>query len=115
RLTQDLKRQDVLDKVQTAAATAGEIADELQGADVLPVNPKDDGVTSDIFTIKTLAQDQAAILDALLPEFADVTETEPALEFEGSGERLARNAPVYRIIDGTLGSDIDRPEYQDDV
>jgi SecD/SecF fusion protein len=115
QLTQDMKRQDVMDRVRQAAAGAADLKDELEGADVLPVDPKADGVTSDTFTIKTLATDQQAILEALMPKFEGLTVSEPAMAFEGSDATTLRDAPVYRVIEGNLGKDIGRAEYQNEI
>jgi SecD/SecF fusion protein len=114
KLTKDLKRQDVLDRVQTAARQAPPLR-ELETASVLPVDPQDDGVTSSTFSIKTLAQDKDAVMNRLVPAFQDVTEIEPAISFRGEHARNLREAPVHRVVEGVLGKDIDRPQYGDDV
>ncbi len=90
---------------------------QLATAEILPVNPQSDGVTSDRFTIKTLLSDQAILLDALTSEFEDVLDVKPAYSFAGSalGERGADAAPVYAILSPRLEAAIDDPRFAMDV
>jgi SecD/SecF fusion protein len=115
RLT--MMRQDVQDRV---LALAGEnpsdpLFELSRGTDVLPLNPRDDGVTSDEFKIKTLVTDQEALQGALQAAFEDVLDTRPPLRFAGSGARDLRRAPVHPISNRALGEAIGRPEYRDDI
>jgi SecD/SecF fusion protein len=115
RLT--MSRQDVQDRVMALAG--GDPADPLfdlsRGTDVLPLNPRDDGVTSHEFKIKTLVTDQEELQGALATAFADVLDTRPPLRFAGSGAERAREAPVHAIANRTLGEVIGRPQYRDDI
>lgn len=90
---------------------------QLATAEVLPVNPRSDGVTSDRFTIKTLLADQTLLLDALTSEFEDVLDVKPAYAFAGSalGEDGAATAPVYAILSPRLEAAVDDPRFAMDV
>lgn len=112
-----LKRQDVQDKVVAIGEAAGPGDDlaNFRQADILPENPQSDGVTSDQFKIRTLAQDQQAVVRSLVAAFSDYIEIQPALTFNDLEARDVREAPVYRVISGTLGEDIDRPKFRDDI
>jgi SecD/SecF fusion protein len=57
---------------------------ELATGEVLPVNPQSDGVTSDKFRFRSLADKSDIVLAALQNAFKDVIQTEPALSFTGS-------------------------------
>jgi SecD/SecF fusion protein len=83
----------------------------LAAAEVLPQNPRLDGVTSDEFKIRTVATEVDLIKAAVLGEFKDVLETQPALAFthfeEPDGRKL-KNLAVFPIISDDLGEDISR-------
>jgi SecD/SecF fusion protein len=98
-----------------SAAPEGSQLRELRTAEVFPINPRADGVTSDRFTIKTLATDADAVTEAIVNEFADKLETKPPLEFVGAGEKELRRAPVFEVDRATLGDNINRPQVQDNV
>ncbi|MFM9994577.1 MAG: protein translocase subunit SecD [Phycisphaerales bacterium] len=107
-----VKRQDVADKVAQAAGD-NPVLRELRTAEVIVVKPRSDGVTSDTFRIKSLVTDARAMQEAIGRAFEGQLGTQPQLTFD----RAARpqEAPTYPIIGGTLGENIDRPEYRDDV
>jgi SecD/SecF fusion protein len=66
---------------------------ELAAGEVLPVNPQSDGVTSDKFRFRSLADQADIVLAALQNAFKDVIQTEPALTFTGSeSDNLPRTA-----------------------
>ncbi|MEX2219305.1 MAG: protein translocase subunit SecD [Phycisphaerales bacterium] len=117
KLKQPLTRPEAAKLVASAGAGApqGSQLALLRTADVLPVNPAADGVTSDTFMIKTLATEQGPVLEAVMGAFAPYTEAQPALRFRGSDTRDLASAPVFRIVSGTLGDEIDRPQYREDV
>src|SRR5262247_3934849 len=63
--------------------------DLLSDGEVLPVNPRSDGVTSDKCRFRSLATNANDVLTALQDAFRDVIQTEPALAFAGSESELA--------------------------
>lgn len=112
-----LTRQQVEDKVKQIAESAapGDEVRKLAEAEILPVNPKDDGVTSSRFQIKTFEIEERAVLEAITSKFADVIESRAKLSFQGLQETDWRKAPVYKVLVPQLGEDIDRPSIRDDV
>lgn len=119
RLT--MTRREVQDRVMEIADQADDesVLKILRTADVLPVDPQADGITSDRFKIKTVIEDQNVVKAAITSHFADMLEEKAALAFKGyeGGDVLPplRDAPVYRVLTGNLGEVIDRPEYRNDV
>ncbi|MCA9272444.1 MAG: protein translocase subunit SecD [Phycisphaerales bacterium] len=87
----------------------------LSNAEVLPINPEDDGVTSSTFRIKTLATNAETIAGLINAEFADVLPSKPRLSFAGSDNTDLRLAPVYPITRPRLGDNIERPTVLADV
>jgi SecD/SecF fusion protein len=87
----------------------------LRNADAVAINPEQDGFTSNWFKIKTTITDQNLVLDAIVDRFAPVIDSKPALEFVGSDATSVEDAPVYPIVDGSLGANIDRPDVKNDV
>ncbi len=113
-----LTRQDVADRVVGVAETApdGSQLKLLEQADIVPLDPEDDGVTSDTFQIKTLATNSDEVQDALANAFQDVLDVQAALTFDQADISEARLAPVYPITGPTpLGSHIGRPQYRDEI
>lgn len=113
-----LTRQDVQDRVLEIAEEAplGSQLKLLEQADIVPLDPADDGVTSEKFQIKTLATNSGEVQDALTEAFADVLDVQASLDFEQSDVQDARRAPVYPISSpAPLGSHIGKPEYRDEV
>jgi SecD/SecF fusion protein len=110
-------RRDVEERVRAIGATApaGSALQVFNDAEILPVNPRSDGVTSDHFQIKTRVGEDKQILAALVSAFSDLVESQPALRFVGSGLEDARRAPVYKILSDSLGENIDRPDIRDNV
>jgi SecD/SecF fusion protein len=113
----ELKRQDIEDRIKKIATSAapGDSLRSLSESEILPINPRDDGVTSNRFEIKTFKIDEREVSEAITREFADVIESRPALGFAGRGEADVKRAPVYKVLSNVLGENIDRPEYRDDV
>lgn len=113
----EMQRPDVAQAVTSigTAAPEGSQLRLLTSAEVFPINPREDGVTSDRFTIKTLATDAEAVTQAIVEAFADKLETKPPLEFVGAGVTDIRRAPVYDLDRGTLGDNIDQPSVRDNV
>ncbi len=88
----------------------------LLDAEVVPINPGPDGVTSDRFTIRTVATDEEAIRDAVVDAYGDIVESRPALEFAGSEiETVEAGAPVFPVVEPMLGANIRRPEVSNNV
>lgn len=115
RLT--MKRIEVSDAVTGIGRQAPEGSQLrlLTGAEVFPINPQDDGVTSDRFTIKTLATDADAVTQAIVGVFADKLETKPPLEFRAAEVQDVRRAPVFDFDRPTLGDNIDMPTIRDNM
>lgn len=112
-----LTRPEVKKKIEEAARSAEPQSTlrQLETAEVVVVNPENDKVTSDTFSIKTTATDQKAVQDALIGVFSNVVDAEPKLAFKDSGVADARSAPTYPIVDPVLGKDIDRPGVTNSV
>tara|TARA_A100000171_G_scaffold51212_2_gene64850 strand:+ start:10217 stop:13702 length:3486 start_codon:yes stop_codon:yes gene_type:complete len=87
----------------------------LRNAEVLPINPEDDGLTADTFNIKTTATNKNDVADAIVNAFRDMIDVPPALQFEGSDLLEASAAPTYPIIDQRLGDNIKRTEFLNNV
>ncbi|UYV11485.1 MAG: protein translocase subunit SecD [Phycisphaera sp.] len=115
---QKLARPEVLERVMEVAEAApqGSELALLEQADIVPLDPDDDGVTSDTFQIKTLATNADDVQDALARAFEDVLDVQAAVSFAQSDETDARRAPVYPISSPTpLGTHIGQPQYRDEV
>jgi len=87
----------------------------LRNAEVIPVNPQGDGVTSDTFNIKTTATNRDDIGRAVTAAFKEMLDVPPPLEFVSSEVEDFNNAPVYPIIKDRLGENIARPSLRNDV
>ncbi|MDF1869750.1 MAG: protein translocase subunit SecD [Phycisphaerales bacterium] len=87
----------------------------LRAAEIIPVNPESDGITSDKFIIKTFATDRQAVGNAISAEFQDLLEAPPALTFRYSQADKSSGASVYPILSGRLGDNIARPEYRNSI
>ncbi len=114
RLT--LTRQDVQDRLASLGRDDAASA-ALQGAQILPINPAADGVTSDTFQIKVVgdAVSQSAVLAAVVDRFGDVIENVPPLRFAGDTIADAAEAPVFPVLENRLGPVIGRPALGGDV
>lgn len=112
-----MKREDVYGTVTSLGKDAPEGSQLrlLTGAEVFPINPDEDGVTSDRFTIKTLATDADSVTQAIVSAFSDKLETKPPLEFKGAEIQDVRRAPVYDFDRATLGDNIDIPSVRDNM
>ncbi|MFI4871379.1 MAG: protein translocase subunit SecF, partial [Phycisphaerales bacterium JB061] len=112
-----LTRPEVAERVAKIAEDSSE-TDETQllaTAEVLPIDPEDDGITSSTFRIKTLATNAETIAGLINAEFADVLPSKPRLEFDASDNSDLRLAPVYPITRPRLGDNIERPGVLADV
>jgi SecD/SecF fusion protein len=88
----------------------------MRVAEILPLDPQADGVTSDRFQIKTLATESRLVLDAVIEALGDRIDALPALTFAGdeSGD-LTATAPVFPITQAQLGANIGEPGVVEDV
>ena len=109
-------RQDMVDIVHSLGEDAdpGSQLAMLRNAEIVPVNPQSDGVTSDQFVIKTTATDQGAIVDSIVRAMSDLIDTRPPLQFDAMDHKTLDGAPVYRMVDARLGENIGRPEIRND-
>lgn len=114
-----LTRRAVMEKVVDLSEQFGPEDDlrALGSADVLPVDPDADGVSSDRFMIKTTVTDSQKVVDELAIAFRDMIDTRPPLEFDHTDVNEIRLAPVYPLLSvtGVLGEDIGRPSVRDKV
>jgi len=110
-------RQDIADVLNAYIEDAppDSPAITLRNAEVLPLSPEADGVTSDQFRIQAVADDPDAVSQEIVTALADLIETRPPLRFEGWDIERVEDAPVYKILDANLGEDIGRPEVANDV
>ncbi len=107
-------RAEVEEKVHSLADD-DPVLEPLRNAEVIPVNPREDGVTSDTFIIKTTATNREDIGRAITSVFQDHLDVPPPLEFEFSEISDVDSAPVFPIIEDRLGANIARPEIRNDV
>ncbi|MEO1584628.1 MAG: protein translocase subunit SecD [Planctomycetota bacterium] len=116
-----LARPDVKDRIDAIAEAAPEASPlkNLASADILPVNPAADGITSSTFRIKTLENSpdaQTALSTAIQEAFKDVLPTKPPLSFVGDQATRALDAPLFPILgEATLGELISRPALRSDI
>jgi SecD/SecF fusion protein len=112
-----MSRREIEQRVQAIGAEAprGHDLAYMRTATILPLNPREDGVTSDTFVIRTLAQNQQLVTSNILTALSDVVEAQPALLFRGVEMREHRLAPVAPVISGVLGDDAGRGEFRDDI
>jgi SecD/SecF fusion protein len=105
-----MTRQEVQQRVAAIGTQAAQDSPlrELVNAEVLPIDPQADGVTSDRFTIKTILTDGDKVRETLVGAFSDVMELAPALAFKGSDADSVNAAPVYRIVSPDLGTNLGR-------
>jgi len=106
-------RADVIEQVQALGEDV--TLEPLRSAEVTPVNPQSDGVTSDTFIIKTTATNRNDIGTAITRTFQDYLDVPPPLEFEYSLATKSADAPVYPVLEDRLGDVIARPDYRNDV
>jgi len=114
-----LSRKTVEEKVHEIADNAASNSSlvDLRTAEILPLDPQPDGVTSDQFMIKSVVVDEQAVRDSLMRAFADYLDSQPPLTFSGIEAENLQDAPVYPLVHprGLLGPDIGKPQYLDDV
>ena len=110
-------RQDIVDLIHPIGENAkpGSPLIPLRNAEVIPINPQADGVTSDQFTIRTTATEQRPVVDSIVRAMAGLIDTRPPLRFDSMDARAITDAPVHRLIDSRLGEDIGLPDVRTDV
>ncbi len=119
----EMTRREVDERVKAIVASDKVPAalQPLRNAEIIPLNPKADGVTAEKFDIKVgpppagSIPDPDAIPEAIKTAFADVMDVKPALTFTGSDLVEAVRAPVYPIERPVLGDNIDRPAVREQV
>jgi SecD/SecF fusion protein len=121
-LSQDGERQirtrrEIEERIQAVGAEAARGHDlaYLRTATILPLNPQADGVSSDTFVIRTLAENQQLVTSSVLTALSDIVEAQPALMLRGIAAREHRAAPVAPVVSGVLGDDLGRSEFRDDI
>ncbi len=92
---------------QLATAGKDDQLDKLAAAEVVPVNPQSDGVTSDKFRVRSLADQSQVVLSSLQRVFDDVLASEPELVFTNSA---MNDAPptAYPLLRATATESINR-------
>ncbi len=102
RLT--MTRREVEERVRAIAGDPRDLElGMVRESEVLPINPRGDGVTSDKFKIKSTATDPKIVLSAVRSTFADVIDVEPELAYKGAEHEKIETAPVYRVTADRLG------------
>ncbi|GJM19854.1 MAG: hypothetical protein DHS20C14_20670 [Phycisphaeraceae bacterium] len=130
-VTMPFRAVDASDPDTRLTATRSEVADlihaigdglgdedplqPLRTADILPINPLDDGVTSSTFQVKTYATDSQAVLRAVIDALSEYADGRPAISFARSDQPDAELAPVYPIESRRLGENVNRPDLRGDV
>jgi SecD/SecF fusion protein len=111
-----MTRAEVEERVNQIGEQApeGDELAQLRSAEVFPIDPLDDGVSSDQFMIKTVATNARAVTDAITTAFRDKLRTQEELGFEGVGAPDA-TAPIYAIEQAVLGANINLAGVQNDV
>lgn len=114
-----LTRKEVEERIKNVAVNArGPLAAavaDLRNAEVVPIDPREDGVTSDRFIVRTTITDESALREVIVEAYGDVVESKPAIRFNGSDVTDIAGAPVYPVAEPTLGANFGRPEITNDV
>lgn len=112
-------REDIAGQISSFVSerdpSSGDPLADLRTAEVLPLSPEPDGVTSHQFRIQAVADDPDVISNAIIQALSDLIDTRPPLTFQGAFIEGASDAPVYRVLGGPLGESIDRPQVRNDV
>ncbi len=117
QFTQVVSRQEVADRLDASAAEAAKaleanpddveakVLSEFNGSltSIVPVDPEADGVRSDEFELRTVLTEDGILGAAVTRIFADMLDTRPKLEFNGSEAGDQASAPVFNIADNDLG------------
>jgi len=106
-------RAEVEDKVH--ALSDDPTLEPLRNADIIPVNPQADGVTSDTFVIKTTSTNRDELGRAVTNSFREMLDVAPPLDFVDSTIEIASDGPVYPVIKDQLGENISQPALRNDI
>jgi SecD/SecF fusion protein len=88
---------------------------DLTNAEVVAVNPRADGITSERFQVKTSISDADLVQTEIVSVFDDVVDSQPALSFTGVENESRRAALVFPVLDPSLGANFDNELYTNDV
>jgi SecD/SecF fusion protein len=101
-----------------------QVIQELRNAEIVAINPQGDGVTSNRFRLKTTLGanesgeseniERLVVEQAVVTAFGDLVAQEPPLEFDGDKAAID-DAPVYPLLQATLGDNINDRSVLDDV
>ncbi|MBO6513638.1 MAG: protein translocase subunit SecD [Phycisphaerales bacterium] len=110
-------RAEIEERVKSLGEEVGEDSSirALRSAEIIPVDPQADGITSDKFIVKTFATDRQAVGNAISAEFQDMLDAPPALNFRYSTSEQTAGASVYPVLTARLGENIARPEYRNSI
>lgn len=101
-----LTRAEVVTMLREASQASGNTdLRELERAEVVTINPRADGVTSDHFKIKSLLTDTNLVLRTVQDKFRDYLDTAPPLSF---AHAVDDKPPYYPIDAADLGAVINR-------
>lgn len=111
-------REEIQAEFDKAAALAepDSIIPQLARAAVVLKNPDPaNPLLSSEFQFKTTMVDAGAVQKAIIQVLRPVLDAQPELKFKDSDATDPRAAPVYPIVDASLGKNIGRPEVTDKV
>jgi SecD/SecF fusion protein len=110
-------RQQLADRLVEFAADADPNTDlaSIGRAEIIVVNPQDDGVTSDRFAVKTYITDKEEVTEALLKAFEGLIDQQPPVSFRSSNEDDPPPSIAVPVTRRSLGDVIGQPEYRDNV
>ncbi len=105
-----MNRDDVKAKVAKVAAEApdGSPLKVFNEAEIIAVNPDQDGKSAHKFTIKTLVTDQKLVQETLVASFREYLSERQALTFEGSAFTADR-AEAFPITSPDIGTVVGMP------
>jgi SecD/SecF fusion protein len=109
-----MTRAEVDSRLQKVADERPSLKD-LRSATVVVLNPRNDGITSDTFKIKTVVTRPDDIKQAISGAFGDVIDTQPKLSFNRADATEDRLIPAYPITERVLGENIGDPDVRNDV
>jgi len=113
-----MNRAEVQEIVQAIGEAAGDESSirDLRSAEVIAVDPREGGLESDTFVIKTISVDRPEIARVVSGAFQDKLDAPPPLTFRSAGQTDAQiSSAVFPILDRVLGDVIGRPEIRNDV
>lgn len=110
-------RAEIEERVKALGEEVGDDSSirPLRSAEIIPIDPEADGITSDKFIVKTFAIDRKAVGDSISAEFQEMLDAPPALNFLYSTSEKTAGASVYPILSARLGENVGRPEFRNSV